>query len=105
MAVYIRVFVIFLSFLSITNASAETTSIGPDAETLLALKTDATEYADRGAVILSRRTEITVDEQRLESTKYYRAIYIASEEAVSDYSKLVNSFNACLLYTSDAADE
>lgn len=94
MAVYIRVFVIFLSFLSITNASAETTSIGPDAETLLALKTDATEYADRGAVILSRRTEITVDEQRLESTKYYRAIYIASEEAVSDYSKLVNSFNA-----------
>lgn len=93
MVVKVRLFIVLLCFCC-SNAVAQVPSIGPDVETLLALKNEAAPYADHGAVLLSRLNEIEVNKQRLESSRYYRAIYLTNEEAVSDYSKLVTSFNA-----------
>ena len=76
------------------QAVANPNSIGPDKETLLNLKAKAEPYAGHGAVLLSRRNQVDVDDKLFETTRFYRAIYLTSEEAVSDYSKLVNSFNA-----------
>ncbi|GGF76758.1 DUF3857 domain-containing protein [Alteromonas lipolytica] len=93
MAVKIRLLIaLFCCYCA--NVLAAAPSIGPDVQTLLALKSKATPFADKGAVLLSRLNEIEVTGQRLEKARYYRAIYLTNEEAVSDYSKLVTTFNA-----------
>lgn len=94
MAVTIRKIVALFFCCISTLAVANPTSIGPDTDALLALKKQAEPYASFGAVVLSRQNEIVVDENRLEAKRLYRAIYLTNDEAVSDYSKLVNSYNA-----------
>lgn len=83
--------IIFSLFASMANAN--TPSIGPDASTLLSLKDQAEQHADFGAVVLSRINHVSINDELLESAIYYRAIYLTDEEAVSDYSKLINSYN------------
>ena len=93
MVVKVRILIAFLCFCC-SGAMAAAPSIGPDVDTLLSLRADAARFADKGAVLLSRLNEIEVNEQRLEKARYYRAIYLTNEEAVSDYSKLVTTYNA-----------
>ncbi|MEC9260423.1 MAG: DUF3857 domain-containing transglutaminase family protein, partial [Pseudomonadota bacterium] len=93
MVVKVRILIAFLCFCC-SGAMAAAPSIGPDVETLLSLRADAAQFADKGAVLLSRLNEVEVNEQRLENARYYRAIYLTNEEAVSDYSKLVTTYNA-----------
>lgn len=76
------------------QAVANPNSIGPDKATLLSLKARAEPFAKHGAVLLSRRNQVNVNDKLFETARFYRAIYLTNEEAVSDYSKLVNSFNA-----------
>lgn len=76
------------------SINAQSNSIGPDIEQLIALKSKAESFSDHGAVILSRRNVHALDENGFEKSIFYRAIYITSDEAVDDYSKLVNSYNA-----------
>lgn len=77
-----------------SSVYAEAESLGPDIDRLLKLRQQADSIKDAGAVVLSRRGEVIVDENGLETNRFYNAIYIASEEAVTDYSKMLSSFNA-----------
>ncbi len=88
----------FISFVVIFLFSqpvfAESKSIGPTVEELLAKRDVAKTNFSTSAVVLSRRGEVTVDQQGFEKSHYYNAIYIIDDSAVSDYSKLISSFNS-----------
>jgi hypothetical protein len=73
---------------------AQTTSIGPSVEELLAKKELATKSFTSSAVILSRRGDVYIDKKGFEKSHFYNAIYIIDESAVKDYSKLVSQFNS-----------
>lgn len=73
---------------------AQTNSIGPSVEELLAKRELATKSFTSSAVILSRRGDVFIDKNGFEKSHFYNAIYIADESAVKDYSKLVSQFNS-----------
>lgn len=73
---------------------AQTTSIGPSVEELLAKRALAKKTFSSSAVILSRRGQVIVDGHGFEKSHYYNAIYIVDESAVKDYSKLISQFNS-----------
>lgn len=88
----------FISFIVICLFTqpvfAESKSIGPSVEELLAKREVAKKRFSTSAVVLSRRGEVTVDQQGFEKSHYYNAIYIVDDSAVNDYSKLISSFNS-----------
>ena len=86
---------IFLGFFCLSlPVFAQTTSIGPSVEELLAKRELATNTFTSSAIILSRRGELTIDKNGFENSHFYNAIYIVDEEAVKDYSKLTSPFNS-----------
>lgn len=79
-----------------TEVASNVQSIGPSVEALLnkSQQADSAQLPNTGAIILSRRGVISVDETGFETAQYYNAIYIKDEEAIKDYTKLTSSFNA-----------
>ncbi len=87
---------IWVMFISIANsafATSKTPSIGPSIEELNALKAKADQLKEAGAVVLSRRGHTELNTEGLEVTTYYNAIYLKSQEAVKDYTRLTSSFS------------
>lgn len=89
------IFISFMGFFCLSlSAFAQTSSIGPSVEQLLAKRALATESFTSSAVILSRRGEVVIDKKGFETSRFYNAIYIVDESAVKDYSKLISQFNS-----------
>lgn len=85
----------FIGFFCLSiSAFAQTDSIGPSVQQLLAKRAMATKLFSSSAVVLSRRGEVFIDKNGFEKSHFYNAIYIVDESAVKDYSKLISQFNS-----------
>lgn len=91
--VFHTLIVAFVFIYSGFSTASTTKSIGPNLEALASLKSQALTMSDVGAVVLSRRGHTLLDENGLEVTTYYNAIFINSDEAVKDYSRMTSSFS------------
>ena len=91
--VFNKLIVFLVFFYSTVSFAFSAQSIGPSLEELQILKAKAPAAGEAGAVVLSRRGHTFLDDQGLEITTYYNAIFITSDEAVKDYSRMTSSFS------------
>ncbi len=94
MQLSVRITLLFTLFLLSQSAFAQVDSIGPSTAELLSLSQKTSHLPQTGAVVLSRRGNVVVDNKGFETSQYYNAIYITGEEALKDYTKLTSSFNS-----------
>src|SRR3954468_18895817 len=83
-----------ISLFAETSAAAETKNIVRIAPPLATLVKQFKPDIKAEAEIISRNTQITVDENYFSHSHSYVAVYINSDEAVRDYSQISISFNS-----------